>query len=204
MTHSLRATILRRLTVVVVLSMIGVIGCSTSASRYKVVSFFFDGVPNPDASKLVVRQKSTGRPIYVHQPYAEQKCDSCHTSTQDIFARAMVPTERCLSCHPNVVAKYAKMHGPVASMECMQCHSGHQSLEPHLLKVASPKLCLNCHLPATLSVATAAHTDLTVSCIDCHSGHGGEDTRMLKASYRAAPPALVPATMAADSVEVAE
>jgi len=180
MPSSLRDIILRSLTVVLVLSTAFVVGCTTAKSRYKVLSFFFDGVPNPDASSLVVRQKSSGRQIYVHKPYAEKQCDTCHTNTQDIFSRAMVPPERCFSCHPNVLAAYPKMHGPVASMECLQCHSPHQSLEPHLLKVESPKLCLSCHLPETLSPATPEHLDLKVSCISCHSGHGGEDLRFLK------------------------
>ena len=197
---------MRRMTVVLGMGMIFALGCSTVESRYKVLSIFFDGVPDPNAAKLVVRQKSTGRPIFVHKPYAEQNCDACHTATQDIFARAMVPPERCFNCHPNVLSEYPKMHGPVASKECLQCHSAHQSVEPHLLKVESPRLCLNCHLPATLSVATAAHKDPKISCLDCHSGHGGPDMRFLKSSYREAPvPAPeTEAPVVADPVEVVQ
>src|SRR5437868_12147121 len=61
------------------------VGCSTE-KRYKVLSFFFDGVPNPHApaasaqGELDSQQPGAAvRPIaYIHKPYGENKCNECH------------------------------------------------------------------------------------------------------------------------------
>src|SRR3954463_6769787 len=60
-------------------------GCSTE-KRYKVLSFFFDGVPNPNAPAAgtgdefaAERADGAVRPVaYVHKPYAQNKCNECH------------------------------------------------------------------------------------------------------------------------------
>ena len=172
------------------------VGCGTPQQRYRILSFFFDGVPNPDApkSQAGARTSRSGMVIYVHQPYAEKHCENCHQNTEDIFARAQVRPDVCLTCHAKIQYQYPKMHGPVASSMCLVCHSPHQSPEKHLLKLPSPKLCQQCHETSTLNPRTREHTDPKADCLSCHSGHGGEDRKFLKALPTTLPlPATQPA-----------
>lgn len=170
------------------------IGCGTPQQRYRVLSFFFDGVPDPDAPKADagnVRVGRTGEPIYLHQPYAQKQCDSCHPVTEDIFVRVRIPKDACRKCHAGIPMQYAKMHGPVASDECLLCHSSHQSTFPHLLKQPAPKVCTQCHELPTLSQQTPEHRDPKADCLTCHSGHGGSDRTFMKVTQ--AGPATQPA-----------
>ena len=170
-------------------------GCGSPKQRHRFLSVFFDGVPDPDAPKAQtgnVRTSTAGKTVYLHEPYAQQKCDACHQNTQDIFARAKVRADVCGDCHPNVATQYPKMHGPVVTGGCMMCHGAHQSSQPHLLKQPTPKLCVQCHEAGTLSPRTAAHTDPNSDCLTCHSGHGGSDSNFLKLAQAA--PTTVPAT----------
>lgn len=175
------------------------LGCGSPQRRYRVLSFFFDGVPNPDAPKgqkgSFVTGKS-GNPIYVHKPYEEKHCDSCHENTTDVFSMIKVNPEVCGGCHYKILTQYPRMHGPVASIKCLMCHNPHQSAEKHLLKLPSPKLCVQCHEPPTLNPRTPEHTDPKADCISCHSGHGGTNRQFLKPAPTtlAANPATRPAT----------
>lgn len=169
-------------------------GCGSPRARYKVLSFFFDGVPNPDAPANAGRasiRTAGGREVYVHKPYAEEKCDACHQNTADIFARAQVSPQACLKCHDTILKAYPYMHGPVASAYCLKCHEGHQSDYKHLLKVGGSKLCTQCHSMPDLSRKVPEHGDAQISCMTCHSGHGGQTHKLLKVS---AVPATAPAT----------
>jgi predicted CXXCH cytochrome family protein len=171
--------------VVIVLLGVGAIvfGCSTPQQRYRALSVFFDGVPDPDAAaKLAAqpRKNATGQTVYLHKPYEDKNCNACHPNTSDIFARAKVSADVCMKCHSSVQAEHKIIHGPVAAQECFYCHSPHHSIQPHLLKTAQPKLCTQCHAVATLSVTPPEHLDAKVDCISCHSGHGGADRRFLR------------------------
>ena len=172
----------RGLVVAIALATI-VIGCSSPKQRYKVLSLFFDGVPDPDATANAQgtrRVSASGKPIYIHKPYADQKCDSCHLNTSDILARARVRPNVCMDCHAGVQGEHKVMHGPVAANLCTYCHAPHQTSEPFLLKTSSRNVCIQCHLPETLSVKVPEHVNKKSVCIDCHSGHGGDDRRFLK------------------------
>lgn len=159
------------------------LGCGDANRRYRILSFWFDGVPDPNASTFKTKQTgASGRPIYVHRPYAENKCDSCHqnNSSDDVFTRTQVQADACYQCHRDVPGRYAAMHGPVASGRCTLCHAAHQSTEPHLLKYPSPRVCQTCHETSSLGQRPAEHLDPKADCLSCHQGHGGDDLRMLK------------------------
>jgi predicted CXXCH cytochrome family protein len=163
------------------------VGC-TPQKRYRVLSFFFDGVPNPDAPRgATARRSASGRPIFVHKPFAEQKCDACHLNSQDIFARAKMRPGACMDCHADVRDQYAVMHGPVAAEACTMCHAPHQSSQAHLLKTPTPKVCVQCHDEATLGTTVAEHQNPKSDCISCHSGHGGTDRNFLKIAMEPMP-----------------
>jgi predicted CXXCH cytochrome family protein len=173
------------------------IGCTTR-KRYQVLSFFFDGVPDPDAPRGAAsaarRNTRTNHPVFVHKPFSEEKCSACHLNSQDIFTRAKIRPDACLDCHPNVPREHASVHGPVVNNLCLWCHSPHSSPQEHLLKAPAPKLCTQCHDPATLGPTPPEHLDRKADCLSCHSGHGGQTGSFLKALAAAPPPPALPAT----------
>jgi len=157
------------------------LGCADPQKRYEVLSFFFDGVPDPNAPQGQSGRigSQTGRITFVHKPYADNQCNSCHLNTNDIFARAQVREDICLSCHADVPTQHAVMHGPVVNNACQMCHSPHSSAIPALLRQPAPAVCTQCHEPEGLKLMHSQPVDLTASCLDCHSGHGGSDHSML-------------------------
>ena len=168
------------------------IGCADPQRRYEVLSFFFDGVPDPNApQKESTKVSPSGRRTFVHKPFADNLCNSCHLNTTDIFARAQVKGDVCLNCHSNVPTQHAVMHGPVVNDACQMCHSPHSSAVPHLLKQPAPAVCTQCHEADGLELMHKPPFDPKQSCIDCHSGHGGPDHKLLLATVPATRPAIL-------------
>jgi predicted CXXCH cytochrome family protein len=115
------------------------IGC-TPTNRYKVLSFFFDGVPDPNAPPAgAVQVDQSGRPSVVrtvvyHEPYQNSNCQACHAGgAQTYTPLGALDSRMCLPCHQQVPSQYAVMHGPVAIGVCLWCHAPHESVYPHLL-----------------------------------------------------------------------
>ena len=78
-------SMLRRVAgMVLLVCAVGWVGCGSPRERYKTLSVFFDGVPNPDAPKLVAKPvvATTGpaaaRQVIVssHKPYVNNQCDA--------------------------------------------------------------------------------------------------------------------------------
>lgn len=157
-------------------------GCSVE-KNYELLSFFFDGVPNPNrltnidgGSPGSMRESLT---YTIHQPYAEQQCDACHRS---MFDRSGIGSEVCLNCHSDVQNEYAYMHGPVAVGACLWCHAPHESAYAHLLKEKDRPVCTQCHGPAMLDTERVpAHADEERGCLECHTGHGSDARHQLRA-----------------------
>lgn len=181
-------------------------GC-TAQKRYVVLSFFFDGVPDP--SKPAPGSRGTiganGQVVlasHVHKPYADGNCQACHTGGTDSVFRASsglsIESDVCLKCHQKVLTQYPVMHGPVTSVECLRCHTPHESNSAHLLSSASPRVCVQCHTPELLSTKPPEHMVKTADCLSCHSGHGGLKHKLLldRATTR-------PATQPAPSSKIA-
>ena len=168
-------------------------GCADQQRRYEVLSFFFDGVPDPNAPKQQTRSASSVRRSFVHKPYADDLCNSCHLNTSDIFARAQVRADVCLDCHSNLPTQYPVMHGPVVNNACLMCHAPHSSAVPHLLKQPAPAVCTQCHEPDAMQLMHKQLLDPKASCIECHSGHGGTSHKLLLETYVEASEVVSPA-----------
>src|SRR5690606_26299277 len=147
-------------------------GCSP-AGRYRTLSFFFDGVPDPAAPEIDTSSVQALRrsPTYsVHQPFAEERCSDCHSQR---FNLGPQDSGLCLNCHAEVPSEQPFMHGPVAAVACLWCHSAHESAYPSLLKGPARQVCSSCHEPGLLNVTRVpAHADESLSCLECHPGHG--------------------------------
>ncbi|NOG53757.1 MAG: hypothetical protein HND57_05430 [Planctomycetes bacterium] len=152
-------------------------GCGSPDQRYRVLSFFIDGVPDPNASTL--GSDDQGNPMFYmeHQPYAEENCAACHggagISGLSLAGFQQVSVDICKECHEEQVSLHPYMHGPVASRACLWCHDPHNSRYPHLLQEAPHRLCAQCHEQALLDPTVLEHGLEDSNCIDCHSGHGG-------------------------------
>lgn len=157
-------------------------GCSVE-KNYKLLSFFFDGVPDPNApmatvgplANLGLRQSPT---YTIHKPFAEDACVECHGAR---FRMEPPGLDVCMKCHADVTTRHERMHGPVVAQACLWCHNPHESAYAALLKNEPRQVCTQCHEPALLNVnRVPAHADARRSCLDCHTGHGGASKFFLR------------------------
>lgn len=181
-----RTTLLAGLLMAVLLTLWA--GCSPARS-YKTLSFFFDGVPDPNAPmKLSGSQEEPGAaaggrppPVVFHKPYKDGQCVSCHQGADRVGTEfASVAPDVCMQCHKDVPREYPVMHAPVAARACLWCHEPHDSPNRNLLRQVSADLCLQCHERALLLTDVKQHADAKASCLDCHLGHGSSKPGMLR------------------------
>lgn len=168
--------------------------CSTGTS-HKVLTFFFDGVPQPDTSKQIQkdslavqsaqpaqakkRQSRFLQENFFHPPYKDKECGDCHDTEAGFKLIDPLP-ELCFNCHDDFREELQVVHGPVASGACTECHHPHLAKNKMLLKRTGQELCLYCHDKADV-LKNDAHEDLgDENCTDCHNAHGGEDEYFLE------------------------
>jgi predicted CXXCH cytochrome family protein len=170
---------------------LGVMWSCSVEKNYKLLSFVFDGVPNPaDKAKGPgqggpVRSLRDSPTYSIHKPFADDQCAECHSKT---FELGTADSSMCLKCHAGTPSEYPKMHGPVAAVACLWCHAPHESAESHLLKKPPRDVCVQCHEEGLLSVQKVpAHADITRACTECHSGHGGTALFYLRSPGEPAP-----------------
>ena len=159
-------------------------GCSVERD-YKVLSFFFDGVPDPEARQRALetgvgKVDITTSPTYtVHKPYAAEQCSECHGGRSRLTKR---DSSLCLKCHKDEPTRYERMHGPVAAIACLWCHEPHESAYSTLLRDKPNAVCGLCHEAGALdSARVPEHADASRECLSCHDGHGGTQRYFLRA-----------------------
>jgi predicted CXXCH cytochrome family protein len=167
-------------------------GCSIE-KHHELLSFFFDGVPEPVAYGPEAAGGGPGpggrvaasQIVSSHSAFTERRCEDCHGETGGfglvVTGFSELDATVCRNCHGEIQGAYPRTHGPVAARECLWCHWPHESPNPYLLVEAPPDLCLGCHgfelrgLPQP-----PEHEDLGRDCLDCHRGHGSERPYFLK------------------------
>lgn len=162
-------------------------GCSPS-TRYKVLSFFFDGVPMPEEriieNSIDKRQdkeqknkkKEERRFFGEHGPFAAKMCEGCHRrgSNELIF-----PIEQlCLHCH-NLQIEKKWVHGPIVAGGCRICHEPHGSGQPYLLVSESEKFCFHCHSERSV-LKNPVHEGINMKCTECHDAHASDNEYLLR------------------------
>ena len=179
------------------------VGCST-VKHHRVLSFFFDGVPDPAAAVVSATpevEAAVGRQLVQpgeHGPYAAKLCDSCHDAQRT--NALIVPREQlCNRCHELGAAK-VYVHGPLASGGCTVCHDPHRSANRFLLVSASDGFCLTCHDRSALSDTAGlggdngtgesaevdggtvgnAHGGDAANCTNCHEAHMSDRRFLLR------------------------
>lgn len=173
---------------------LSLVAACSETGRYRVLSFFLDGVPPPGQPPPTTEPgpPATGagpgappeappraQQYYAHAPYRDNRCGGCH----DIESGQMVKSVEeglCLNCHSALVKDLRFVHGPVAVNACTECHHPHAAPFPKLLLVDPAQVCLNCHDRDDLSTGEP-HANLDrQSCVECHDPHGGPDRFFLK------------------------
>lgn len=175
----------------VVLGMVCLVNCSTE-TRYKTLSFFFDGVPDPNNPEGGNSTDSSNNRNFVqrstHKPFEENNCNACHSGQMTSktgrlvgFDQLSTPDDTsCMKCHKEVTTQFRYMHGPVAVGACLMCHDPHRSSLPNLLNQEAPGLCLKCHQRQDLGEPLIAHANEKLDCLTCHVGHGASEHGLLR------------------------
>lgn len=185
--------------IVVLFCMLSLFSGCDEVRDYKRLSYFFDGVPLPEAERLALEEQARlndpngvaaglkGEPKkiwYTHEPY--KSCDPlCHGIRKrggysGSVKMALEPPQLCIQCHEDkdYSATPVPVHGPVAVGECLYCHAPHKSTNKHLLKMSAPELCFQCHNPLDIRLIKG-HQEFT-NCFKCHYGHTSPDKFLLR------------------------
>jgi len=157
-----------------------VFGCEPR-TNYQVLSFFFDGVPNPDQAAqngtAGGEKPKLARTTYrEHGPFAAKMCDGCHDRSTNVL---IMPVEKlCLNCHTIPLDK-KYIHGPVVSGGCKVCHDPHGSAFPFLLVSEPVHFCYYCHSEKDV-MKNEVHNGVTEACTVCHNAHMSDKQYLLK------------------------
>ncbi|MBI5663136.1 MULTISPECIES: cytochrome c3 family protein [Ignavibacterium] len=178
----------------VIIAIFTVFYSCSSITGDKVLNFLFDGVPDTDTLKSVVDQNvksdSSLQPvqntnklikpiIFLHEPYKERMCESCH-DIKASYKKLMNLPELCYECHDDFQSTYKNLHYPVESGECNSCHHPHQAKLTKLLLKSIRELCAECHdLNELLNGDIHSGID-DAECTECHNPHGSNENSLLR------------------------
>lgn len=156
------------------------IGCSVE-KHYKTLSFFFDGVPDPNdpGRSGAWAGGVAGAAVIPHHPYVNGTCMECHTSLSNLSIDRN-DASSCMRCHEEVTDQHVRMHGPVVGRACLWCHHPHESPHAYLLRESPVDTCRQCHETGLEENAPEWHRPANRNCLDCHYGHGGGDDYFLR------------------------
>ncbi len=115
-------------------------------------------------------------------------CAECHGESVEPRSSGDVPLvtpvpRLCFGCHEQYVALDGWVHGPVATGDCLLCHTPHQITDQTSLTAAIPDLCYRCHTTSTLQLV-AGHSDRSYAqCGNCHTSHASLSRKLLKPDF---------------------
>lgn len=181
------------------------IACS-QANRFRILSFFFDGVPQPGSQASDVAPadgggRPDGKPAeepfqsqqiarapvqHAHPPYKQGRCGTCHNVEDGQLFKS--PQEGlCSTCHGPLTRDPIYLHGPVAANDCLFCHHHHASPYSKILLREPNETCGQCHDPEDLTEGVHHATIERETCIACHDPHGGDNKLFLKLRMNSEP-----------------
>ncbi len=181
------------------LSGLAILSACSETTKFRVLSFFFDGVPGPGAARAAeqaiagvaptdVPAATPGqvvtRPAFrAHPPYHEGRCGGCHDPTTGQLFRTS-EEGLCASCHGDLVRDFRYLHGPVAVSACLFCHHHHGGVFPKVLRSDPAGICFRCHQRKDLTEGEHHATIEQQACVECHDAHGGNDRFFLRRAER--------------------
>ncbi len=202
------------------LALLCVLAACSIERDYALLSFFFDGVPDPRAPHAEApafgpaprsgplslaereahqRQRLPQSQLTFHAPFRDKQCGLCHEVRksgawlQGVPDLAVPVESLCAKCHEAPATAF--VHGPVEMRSCQLCHAHHSSPNPHLVTTARVvDLCRRCHDTSTFATADAHKEYGDRSCTECHDPHAGERQYLLR-EPGAAPTPMPKATL---------
>lgn len=181
------------LLITILITGIFVISC-TPQEKFIILSFFFDGVPEPEIQELTSIQDSIKESasinqiavsskkestIIFHEPYKNKNCTNCHAENSMGDIKETQPG-LCYNCHNNFDQIYSNLHGPIQNGYCTVCHHPHKAKNKNLLVSKGQNICFTCH-DITAVNENNIHVNIEdLNCINCHNPHGGENKYNLK------------------------
>lgn len=171
--------------------------CACSVKKnYKVLSIFFDGVPNPNQPKKTEAKKTeNGSPVNGingaaaetpqvvmlsrHPDFVEKNCKECHDIAKANLLKGK-GRQLCFSCHDESDFGGVYVHGPIAGGGCTTCHLPHESQYESLLKNTGSQMCLDCHMQGDLSKIESHEEKEGRTCVQCHLPHAAGNRFFLK------------------------
>ena len=121
-----------------------------------------------------------------HSPFAAGECSSCHQLALDkrhpeqkeAIVLVSDGSKLCSQCH-EALDTAKNVHGPVASGDCIFCHTPHSSPNDKLLKDTGIAQCLNCH--ENKFQQKYMHGPVVEGkCFICHDPHQSDNPYILK------------------------
>ncbi len=162
-------------------------------TRYRMLRFFFDGVPEPGAQKSVSdaptlspaptapepTHNAPAVPVFTHTPFRQNRCDGCHDPKTHQLIRSL-KDGLCLNCHAPLIRDVRFAHGPAAVAACTFCHHHHTSSFKYQLRDEPNNVCTKCHDMNDLMIGSHHATIGSQTCTNCHNPHGGDNRFFLK------------------------
>jgi len=170
----LRSSFALRLLSCLILVALGA-GC-TAPTRYRVLTFFFEGVPPPGYKPPGTTTAAAGgprlaNPVSFHRAFREDRCTECHVDKEAPFKEAIPGL--CWQCHTRPSSEHPWNHAPERVGDCLACHVGHETMLPHLLASEGKDLCYKCHRQKYIE-DLPAHKGVSLDgCLSCHPYHVG-------------------------------
>lgn len=134
----------------------------------------------------IAAEDDSEAPQNINEPH--KNCVLCHNiksekiSTDEPNLVATVP-ELCYGCHKEYLSLNGWVHGPVATGECLLCHTSHQTNSKSMLIKSMPQLCYQCHGDKMLQLI-ANHSDESYKqCSECHESHTSPGRMLLKQAF---------------------
>ncbi len=113
---------------------------------------------------------------YTHAPFNGGQCSSCHNShaSTENYQMVTAPKKLCQECHrPGCNAGGASISAITKNMDCIRCHTGHNSdakglLGPFGHKSFLEESCGNCHNPIAAGRSITTRVEGSGLCFQCH------------------------------------
>ncbi len=139
-----------------------------------------------------VKKVKTFAPTSAHIAFKTGKCGDCHDTHIGRHEKLLKkpPTELCLGCHAKLFLDadgkpFPNQHQATKDGNCAQCHVGHFSKYPALLKEKAVSICRNCHAGVIKAIEKSDNKSVHEparkgECGACHAAHGSPGEKLMK------------------------